>query len=208
MLAVEDANTLEESLALYQSGVEAGRRALEESFFIDPGNIGHFWGILETRPFMRAMEGLASIQWELGLHEDAERNFREMLHLNPGDNQGIRFLLLNLLMELGQDDQARALLQEYPDDWIAESGYTEALLAFREKGDSPESQQAVKRAVKMNNHVPAYLTGKKQTPLIPPDFITVGGADEAADYAAKYLKYWRETPGAIEWLEKVRQKRK
>jgi tetratricopeptide (TPR) repeat protein len=208
LLAVEDAKTLEESLALYQSGVQAGRRALGEDFFNDPGNIGHFWGILETRPFMRAMQGLASIQWELGQPEEAERNFRELLRLNPGDNQGIRFMLLNLLMELGQDDQARALLKEYPDDWTAESVYTAALLAFREKGDSPEARQALKKAAKMNKHAPAYLTGKKQIPLVQPDFITVGESDEAAGYAAEYLKYWRETPGAIEWLEKMGQKRK
>lgn len=208
LLAAEDAKSLEESFALYQSGVEAGRRALGEDFLNNPGNIGHFWGILETRPFMRAMEGLASIQWELGLREEAERNFREMLRLNPGDNQGIRYMLLNLLMELGQDDQAGALLKEYPDDWSAESSYTTALLAFREKGDSPESRQALKKAVKMNRHVPAFITGKKQIPLVRSDFITLGESDEAADYAAEYLKYWRETPGAIEWLEKVSRKKK
>jgi tetratricopeptide (TPR) repeat protein len=181
---------------------------LGEEFFADPDNIGYYWGILETRPFMRALEGLATTQWEMGQREEAERNYRELLRLNPGDNQGIRYLLLNLLMEMGRDEQARALLSEYEDDWSAESAYTSALLLFREKGDGPESKQALTRAFEVNQHVPDYLTGKKRIPSQRSDMITMGGEDEAPYYASAHLNHWRKTPGAIDWLRLNYKKRK
>ena len=55
-----------QALELFQKGVEAGRRALGRAFFDDEENTGHFWGILETRPFMRALEGYGTALWELG----------------------------------------------------------------------------------------------------------------------------------------------
>jgi len=208
LLAEEEAQTPRQALDHYQAGVDAGRRALGEDFFADPGNIGHYWGILETRPFMRAMAGLATTQWEMGNREEAERNYREMLRLNPGDNQGIRYLLLSLLMDMGRDEPARALLHQYKGDWSADMAYTSALLEFREKADSPKSKQALLRAIEVNKHVPDYLTGKKRIPSLRSDMITMGGEDEAANYASAYLNHWRKTPGAIDWLRSNYGKRK
>ncbi len=180
--------------------MEAGRRALGEDFLTDPENIGDFWGILETRPYMRAMEGLATVQWELGQPEKAEQQYRELLRLNPGDNQGIRYLLLNLLFDMGQIEQALALLNEYKEDWSADMAYSAALLTFREKGDVLEAKQALKHAFEVNQHVPNYLTGRKRIPSERSNMITMGGEDEADNYASAYLNHWRKTPGAVDWL--------
>jgi hypothetical protein len=57
LLAEEDAGNLEEARELYQKGVEAGERALGRETFEE--DAGYFWGILETRPYMRARQGLA-----------------------------------------------------------------------------------------------------------------------------------------------------
>src|SRR5215207_11185802 len=61
LLAEEDAGSLEEARELYQEGVEAGERALGRETFEEEA--GHFWGILETRPYMRARQGLAVCLW-------------------------------------------------------------------------------------------------------------------------------------------------
>lgn len=57
LLAEETARTPEEALDLYTKGVAAGERALGKKYFEE--NAGHFWGLLETRPYMRARLGLA-----------------------------------------------------------------------------------------------------------------------------------------------------
>ena len=190
-----------QALELYQKGVEAGRGALGMEFLEDENNTGHFWGILETRPLMRAMEGLGTALWDLGRREEALVQYRELLRLNPGDNQGIRSLLLDLLLELDRTDEAGFLLKEYKDEWTADWAYTEALLAFRKFGDSRQSKAALKRALKVNKHVPIYITGKKRIPLERSPYITMGGEDEAIHYAAAHLNYWRKTPGAVAWLD-------
>ena len=57
VLLAEHAETLDEALDLYEQGVAAGERALGEEGFRQYE--GHFWGFLETRPYMRARQGLA-----------------------------------------------------------------------------------------------------------------------------------------------------
>lgn len=61
LLAEESARSLEEVRDLYAAGVEAGKRALGEEMFAETE--GHFWGVVETRPYMRARAGLAGHLW-------------------------------------------------------------------------------------------------------------------------------------------------
>jgi len=49
-------------------GMEVGRRALGGKIFEESG---HFWGMLETRPYMRARAGLMRCLWEEGKHDKA-----------------------------------------------------------------------------------------------------------------------------------------
>ncbi len=202
ILAEDAAETANEALALFEAGMAASRRALGEAFFFDPENLGYFWGILETRPFMRALEGLAGVLEHLGRTDEAIAGYRELLRLNPGDNQGIRYHLLRLLVGLSRDEEAQALLNEYQDDWSAEWSYTAALLAFR-RGAGPESDEALETALVMNPHVPTYLTGRKRIPTRLPDHYSPGDKSEAVLYAAYTLSSWRKTPGAVEWLRRA-----
>src|SRR5690242_5951519 len=57
VLLAELSGKSRQALELYEKGVAAGERALGPEAFRE--NAGHFWGVLETRPYMRAREGLA-----------------------------------------------------------------------------------------------------------------------------------------------------
>lgn len=50
----------------------------------------HFWGHLETRPYMRAREYLAEDLRAAGRLEEAVQEYTGMLALNENDNQGMR----------------------------------------------------------------------------------------------------------------------
>jgi tetratricopeptide (TPR) repeat protein len=198
LLAEEEADTVGRALEYYQQGVDAGRRALGEEYFVE--DVGHFWGLLETRPYMRALSGQASMLWELRRYDEAITIYREMLHLNPNDNQGVRYSLLQLLLELERGDEARALIAQYADEYSTTWLYTQALLAFQQEGDSSASVHALKEALKQNPHVPPYLSGQKRIPNRLPDTISPGAETEAIDYAVGHLNDWRRTPGAVEWM--------
>src|SRR5207244_12175177 len=88
VLLAEHAPSRKQALGLYRQGVEAGERALgPEAFGRDAG---HFWGVLETRPCLRARLGLANSLWTAGRREEAVRHLQEMLRLNPDDTEGRR----------------------------------------------------------------------------------------------------------------------
>ncbi|MBN1919536.1 MAG: hypothetical protein JW889_16690 [Verrucomicrobia bacterium] len=198
LLAEETAESLEELTDLYLKGVQAGERALGEEAFRD--DAGHFWGILETRPYMRARVGLAGCLWEAGNREEAVGHYWDLLRLNPNDNQGVRDLLLPRLIELNRDEDAERLFMQFKEDGMAVWMYSRALLDFRKAGASSAANASLKAALKENEHVPAYLLGRKAMPEDLPEFYGFGDESEAVLFTHGNLGAWRSTPGALEWL--------
>jgi hypothetical protein len=76
------------ALRHYEIGVRIGELSLGESF---TGVVG--WGLVDNRPFLRCLQGYGLCLWRLGRGDAAAQVFDRMLCMNPGDNQGIRFLL-------------------------------------------------------------------------------------------------------------------
>ncbi|MCH8204071.1 MAG: hypothetical protein IID09_02855 [Candidatus Hydrogenedentes bacterium] len=196
-LAEEASKSHDEMTDLYRKGVEAGERALGAEAFKE--DIGHFWGLLETRPYMRARAGLAQCLWEAGDREEAVEHYWEMLRLNPNDNQGLRDLLMPYLIELGRDEDAEKLFQQYKEDSMAAWMYSRALLDFRSQGDCPVADKSLKAATEENQHVLAYLLGRKKMPRELPGFYGFGDENEAVLYVYGNEAAWHASAGAIEW---------
>lgn len=201
VLLAEHAETLEQALELNQQGVAAGERALGKRFFRE--NAGRFWGLLETRPYMRARLGLAQSLWSAGRAEEALAHYQEMLRLNPNDNQGVRYLLAECLLDLNRQEEMERLLEQYREDASATWVYSRALLAFRREGDTEPSRRLLRKAAESNQHVPAYLVGNKPMPRDLPEYVGFGDEDEAVAYVASSLSAWKNTPGGITWLRRV-----
>ena len=206
LLAEETAESPEQALEFYQKGVEAGERALGPESFNEYA--GHFWGHLDTRPYMRARCGLAECLWAMGEHDTTISHYYAMLKLNPNDNQGIRYLLLTCLMSTSQYAGARELIKEYEGDVSADWAYTRTLLAFIENGDSPVSRTHRKTAIATNKYVPAYLSGRRKLPVFPFEYIQMGDKSEAVNYVLDNRAFWRATRGAVAWLLKATSNKK
>ncbi|HET9537462.1 MAG TPA: hypothetical protein VFP43_19330 [Mesorhizobium sp.] len=204
LLAEEEAGSVEEVLDYYQKGVAAGEAALGPEGLEQYA--GHFWGFLETRPYMRARAGLAAVLWRLGQNQEAIDHYQAMLKLNPNDNQGIRYVLAGHLLARDDITGLRKLLKQYDDDCAAAWLYTRALLAFRE--NDPGAVKLAEEAWLANSHVPGVLSGKRLLVASPDGYITLGGEDEAADYVEENCQAWQTTPGAIAWLTEVTRKLK
>ena len=202
-LLAEEARSVEEARDLYAKAVDAGswlsdRRASFKEY------AGHFWGFLETRPYMRARAGLADILLQLGNEDAAISHYRDMLKLNPNDNQGIRYVLAALLLRRGEETGLKELLAAYEDEGSAYWLYTRALLAFREGGvDNEQAVTLVKGAWSANEHVPAILAGTTPPLFGDSGYVTMGGPDEATYYFTEFGPPWHRTPGAVEWLAEI-----
>jgi len=206
VLLAENAGSRKESLEQYEKAVTAAERALGPEIFRE--EVGNFWGILETRPYMRARFALADTLWTMGRQEEAVNHVRDMLRLNPGDNQGLRYTLAGWLLNLDRDAELAQLLEQYGEEGSATWAYTRALLAFRQEGDTPEARRLLKEAKKINKHVPDYLLGNTQLPMAPPPFYSPGDASEAIEYAGSFLAPWKNTAGALDWLQEATGSRK
>ena len=185
----------------YERGVEAGRRAIGDAF---ESLAGEFWGHLETRPYMRARLALAELLDETGRKDDARAHYEDMLRLNPGDNQGVRYLLLPLVFERGDDEAAGALLEKYDDDARAMWPYAALLRVWRREGDSARARLTLTHAAASNPYVVEYLLAPDSIPAELPPYVTIGSREDAASVADALLPAFTDTPGLLPWLERHR----
>ena len=195
LLAEEAAKTLVEARRHYEAAAAAGERALGPRAF--ERDAGHFWGLLETRPYMRARAGLAKCLWAAGERAAAIGHYRDMLRLNPNDNQGLRHVLTSWLLATGDHGALEELLAAYDDDVFAEWAYAKTLLALR-KGDEADARTALAAAWKRNPHVPALLTGAMPIPEHQDDHYTLRSPDEAVIYVLQNRENWTATRGALQ----------
>lgn len=199
LLAEETSRGPEDAAALYERGVEAGAQALGEEAFEE--DVGDFWGLIETRPYMRARFGLAVALWSCGRREEATWHGAELLRLNPDDNQGVRYLLLNWFVAMGRDENAAALIKTYRHDGAGGWTWTIALAMFRRRGSCAASTKALTKAIGANRHVPDYLLSRKKLPRTLPAYISWGDKDEAVAYAHEAKAIWESIDGALAWLD-------
>ena len=199
LLAGEVADEDELAMRLLEDGVKAGERALGEQTFREEA--GNFWMILETRPYMRARFGLALLLHSRGERRRAIGHFQDLLRLNPNDNQGARYELATCLLEEGDDDALERLLSRYDKDGSAVWLYSRALLKFRQEGESQSAGASLMEAFGQNRYVPQYLLGKKRMPSRLPEYMSRGDRTEAVVYAHDNLNVWKDTPGALPWLD-------
>lgn len=194
------ARTADEACDSYRAAMDAAKETLGSEF---EELKGHFWGWLQTRPYMMARARLADALWAAGKRDESIAQREALLELNPNDNQGMRHILAVRYLEMRRSDGLQRLLDAYPTDSAPELMYGRALMHFRAEGDGPAAREALKAAFKANRHVPDYLLGEKRMPPAPPEMITVGGADEAAGYVFLARNTWTSTPEALAWLREA-----
>jgi tetratricopeptide (TPR) repeat protein len=156
---------------------------------------GEFWGHLETRPYMRARLGLAQALRDLGRDDEAVAHYRELLELNPGDNQGVRYLLLATLLQRGMNDEAGALLSEHQDDLQALWRTSVVGIPCRRRR-GPNARGIRRRYTRV---VP-YLLDHDSIPFDRPPHFALRSREEAAYVADTLADAFAETRGALEWL--------
>lgn len=185
------------AMAMFTLGAMAGAAAIGPGGF--EREAGHFWAAHETRPFMRAVEGLARTAWGIGEPGAAAGYYQQLIQMNPNDNQGARYPLMAIALEVGDHELSAALFRAY-DDRSAMWGFGKALDAFQRLGDSPESRAALSAAQAQNPFVTPYLTGAKEFPDDGPSLYTSGSEEEAIECADLLANAWEGTEGAVAWL--------
>jgi len=190
--------TVEKALKFYEKGIAIGRQQFGGKFLKE--NKGIFWGIHETRPFMRCLFQKASILTMEEQTVEAVEIMEEMLELNRNDNQGVRFLLLSALITLGNTEKFEKYDKMFVDDkYSASILYDRALFAFKTEGDSEKARKMLKKAFEANPFVVEQLLDDN-IQINGVESYSLGSPEEAEIYLAYAFFCWHKTEGAIEWI--------
>ncbi|MDQ6423065.1 SEC-C metal-binding domain-containing protein [Paenibacillus sp. LHD-117] len=202
-ILAECSSSSKEMAYFYKQGMMVEEKRLGEAFFKE--NKGHFWGYLPTRPYMRAKKGYAEACAMLDKMPEAIKHYRELLELNPNDNQGVRDLLLPAYIETLEWKAAEQLIRQFDEDGSASFNYSRVLVEYGLRGKSSKLTSLIKKATAHNPFVPAYLQGKKQLPRKMPDYMGFGDDREAIVYALMNRHLWLTRPELLQLLPERRK---
>jgi len=187
----------------YKKGINIGRRIFGGEFLED--NRGYFWGIHETRPFMRCLQYYSDCLYTAKQIRECIAIQEEMLDLNPNDNQGVRDLLLLYLIQIDETEKFIKYAAMFPDDIGAYALFNRALFAFKTTGDSKVANDKLREALKENPHVAKRILSHKPVKNLAEHYGL--GSEEEADYYAMFARHiWRGTKGALKWLHNIQNK--
>ena len=132
----------------YKNLIMEAEEKLKEQGYFEEDNIGNFWLIFETRPYMRLLEKYASHFVECGQMRLAIAVYEKMLKLCTNDNMGVRYTLMHLYTFLEDEQSALELSEKYPEEG------TQFLLPlsilYYKLGDLRKSNQYLKKLITVN----------------------------------------------------------
>lgn len=191
------AEDLSERETLLRSALKTAEAELGEQAFQD--HAGHFWMVMETRPYMQALALLAEcLQMQQRLPEAMELAERA-IQLCPSDNLGLRYPLIGMLLESHQYSRVHALMEQYDESSVF-FHYARALLGFVEQRGSLKATTARKRAVKANPHFARMLRQQSPLPEERAPYYSPGDESEAVMLLEFMGNAWYGLDGAVRWL--------
>jgi hypothetical protein len=194
----EQEKNVETACKLFKQALDIGAKRFGGNFLKE--NKGHFWLIQETRPYMTAKLNYATCLSALDRTGEAIKEYYEMLKLNPGDNQGVRYTLGSLLLYDKKYAAFHELYDKYRDEESASWYFNYALYLFATEGPTGKSNRALFKANKANKHIIPYLTANKKIESQTDGYYSPGDEREAVYYLMDNFRSWKECPGTIDWL--------
>jgi len=161
---------------------------------------GAFWGVLESRPYMRALDGLGLTAWKHGRLEEAKGIFERILKLNSNDNLGVRYLIGPIYHQMGNLDQAAAWYDRNADDPHNLYNYGLVLIQQNELEIAAEKLIA---AIFENPYVAPMLLKDK---LPESDWwhgSNLAEPEYAEDYVIEYHSWWQKEESALRLLRAI-----
>ena len=192
-------------LKKYEETLNKEKNNLEKEKLFNKENIGIFWGLIETRPYMRTKHCYMLTLMELGRYTEAIKQGEELLKLCESDNLGIRYLIIGLYTVLEKFDKAEELYNKYLDD-SAFMLFPLSIMHYK-KGDYRKCKKVLKSIQESNEYLLNYLTGRKKFTKAKVEDIEINGTYSWGSEAEAYLvvkdnKYLLETvPTFIEFIE-------
>lgn len=182
----------QKSMDLYKRGVDIGRCIFGGKYLRE--NKGHFWGMHETRPFMRCMFKYSQCLYQLEEKNKTIDIQEELAELNSNDNQGNRYYLLLYLIEAEAYEKYIKYAKGYKWDDGAFSLFNAVLFSYKTKENTQVTRNKLQKAMEYNPFVVKRLLSVRKVNYYQP----------RQDGEAQSI--WKKTPGILEWFKEQQGK--
>lgn len=128
----------------------------EEVKKLDPEEMG--WEYIENRPYLRLKADLAGKYVRNAFFTKAEKQYKELLEMNPNDSLGARFELMNVYAHLEKYDEAKAFLDEYEKEYrLNDLLLVSMILVALKVGENEVAEDYYRKLLKENSDVTKFL---------------------------------------------------
>lgn len=160
-----------------------------------------YWEDEITRPYMIALQDLGNLFSVNKDYKSAKKVYDLLLNLNPLDHQGIRYKLINLLIEKNDRKEINDLFARYNTDKSAIWLYSKVLYYYK-NNNIFMAKDALKDAVSKNKYIALKLI--KWTAFMQMSGVYINPVlfNEANYYCEESISLWKSTKGSIDWLLK------
>ena len=172
-------------MKLLDTGLKTEKNRLIKEKYFDKENIGHFYGIFETRPYIRGLVIKAEYLLEEGKLRQAESVCNEVLKLNANDNMGARYLLMAIYATLEEENDILKLYKKYPEEDIEMLFPLFAI--YYKNGNDKKAKEYLKRIDKCNQNFVKFFKGTiKESKKVSPGYYSRGDSSEIFMYLERY----------------------
>lgn len=162
------------------------------------------WLVPENRPGLRLVSHLITLDLHADNAADAAERMAWLLAINPNDNHGWRYELVNHLLKQRDAVAALALCDRYPNDAATDLFYGRALALFM-LGNTDAAAEALDEAAQFSPKVIKALQRERmRQPATDPRGVLMGGDDEAWLYREAMRETWLSNPLAKQFLRGMR----
>ena len=200
-----ESNTIKK-LEKYKETLDKELAKLEKDNIFSKENIGIFWGLIETRPYMRTKHCYTLTLIELGRYTEALQQGEEMLKLCKNDNQGVRYLIIGLYAILEKFEECEKMYKRYQDH--STFMLFPLSIMYYKKGDYKRAKKMLKEIQQNNEYILEYLKQKIKFTKTKLDNIEEKGtyswgSEAEAYFVVKDYKYLLGTvPKFVEFIER------
>lgn len=158
-LSQSETNSLK-SEKILNDGLEKERKRLEDQRYFDKENIGHFYGIFETRPYIRGLYTKAINCLYFGKFKAAIATCNEILWLNENDNTGARYLLMAAYAIIEDEKEMLKLYKKYNEECL--EMLFPLMCLYYKIDDYKKAKEYLNKINKANPNLKKFLTGEEK----------------------------------------------
>ena len=153
---IEAKQVLFSYLSRFEELYELEKLEREEFKKLDPEEMG--WEYIENRPYLRLKWWLAGKYVRNAFFTKAEKQYKELLEMNPNDSLGARYELMNVYAHLEKYDEAKVFLDEYEKEYRLDDMLLIPMMLLSLKvGKNELAEDYYRKLLKENSDVTKFL---------------------------------------------------